>query len=409
MLRSLDIIAGMTRKHRRQFLRSVGSASVAWLFSEKMPFAQNQVEPFVIEGKEGVTVLNDRPINAETPIALLDEDVTGNAVHFIRNNGLVPERATTRDLSGWSLTVDGVVHKPLNLTLSDLKRRYTNKTALLHLECGGNGRAGFRPPAAGNQWKLGAVGCAIYTGVRLKDVLEDAGVDARAVYVAYYGEDLRLSGDPDAVPISRGIPIAKALDPWTLLSWEMNGEPLPAQHGFPLRLVAPGYPASTSGKWLKRLWVRDRVHDGPKMGGYSYRVPRHPVEPGADVPEEAMEIIEAMPVKSMITRPSTGIEVASGEALALGGHAWCGDGPVSAMHVSHDFGATWIEAEICTPKNPFAWQHWSARIRFPTPGHYEVWARATDHAGRQQPMVVPGWNPRGYLNNAMHRIAVRVV
>ena len=138
MLRSLDIIAGMTRKHRRQFLRSVGSASVAWLFSEKMPFAQNQVEPFVIEGKEGVTVLNDRPINAETPIALLDEDVTGNAVHFIRNNGLVPERATTRDLSGWSLTVDGVVHKPLNLTLSDLKRRYTNKTALLHLECGGN-------------------------------------------------------------------------------------------------------------------------------------------------------------------------------------------------------------------------------------------------------------------------------
>ena len=132
------------------------------------------------------------------------------------------------------------------------------------------------------------------------------------------------------------------------------------------------------------------------------------MEPGADVPEEAMEIIEAMPVKSMITRPSTGVEVASGEAIGLGGHAWCGDGPVSAMHVSHDFGVTWIEAELRTPDNPFAWQHWSASIRFPTPGHYEVWARATDHAGRQQPMVVPGWNPRGYLNNAMHRIAVRV-
>ncbi len=397
----------MTGKHRRQFLRTVGSASAAWLFSEKMPFAQNQ-ERAVIEGKEGLTVLNDRPINAETPIALLDEDVTGNAVHFIRNNGLVPERAITRDLGGWSLTVDGFVRQPLNLTLSDLKERYTNKTALLHIECGGNGRAGFRPPAAGNQWKLGAVGCASYMGVRLKDVLEDAGIDGSAVYVAYYGEDLHLSGDPDAVPISRGIPIAKALNPWTLLAWEMNGEPLPTQHGFPLRLVVPGYPASASGKWLKRLWVRDRVHDGPKMGGYSYRVPRHPVEPGADVPEAAMEIIEAMPVKSMITRPSTGIEVASGVAIALCGHAWCGAGPVSAMHVSRDFGATWIEAELRPAKNPFAWQQWSARIRFPTPGHYEVWARATDHAGRQQPMVVPGWNPRGYLNNAMHRIAVRV-
>ena len=383
----------------------MGSASAAWLFSEKIPFAQNK-KGIVIEGKEGLTILNDRPINAETPIALLDEDVTGNAVHFIRNNGLVPERATTRDLSGWSLEVDGFVRRSLKLTLSDLKERYAKETALLHIECGGNGRAGFRPPAGGNQWELGAVGCASYTGVRLKDVLEDAGLDDRAVYVAYYGEDLHLSGDPDAVPISRGIPIAKALDPWTLLAWEMNGEPLPAQHGFPLRLVAAGYPASASGKWLKRLWVRDRVHDGPKMGGYSYRVPRHPVEPGADVPEEAMEIIEAMPVKSMITHPLTGVAVASGDALALG-HAWCGDGPVSAMHVSHDFGATWTEAELRAAKNPFAWQHWSATIRFETPGHYEVWARATDHAGRQQPMVVPGWNPRGYLNNAMHRIAVR--
>lgn len=394
-------------RNRRHFLRTAGSASAAWILSEKIPFAQNP-QPTAVDGKEGIIVLNDRPINAETPIALLDEDVTSNTSHFIRNNGLVPERATTRDLTGWSLIIDGVVHKPLKLSLGDLKERYPETTAMLHLECGGNGRAGFRPPARGNQWKLGAVGCASYTGVKLKDVLEDAGVESSAVYVAYYGEDLHLSGDRDEVPISRGFPISKALDPWTLLAWEMNGEPLPAQHGFPLRLVAPGYPASASGKWLTRLWVRDRVHDGPKMGGYSYRVPRHPVESGADVPEEAMEIIEAMPVKSIITRPLTGVEVASGEALALRGHAWCGDGPVAAMHLSRDFGSTWVEATLRAPKNPFAWQRWSASIPFPTPGHYEVWARATDHAGRQQPMVVPGWNPRGYLNNAMHRIAVRV-
>ena len=203
--------------------------------------------------------------------------------------------------------------------------------------------------------------------------------------------------------------MAKALDDHTFLAWEMNGEPLPAQHGFPLRLVAPGFPASASGKWLRRIWVRDRVHDGPKMGGMSYRVPGYPVAPGTAVPEEDMEIIEVMPVKSIITRPASGVEHTLGQAFRLRGHAWSGDGPVRHMHVSFDFGATWVEARLDAPVNPFAWQRWNAEIRFPIRGYYEVFARATDHAGRQQPMVIPGWNPRGYLNNAMHRIAVRVV
>ena len=394
----------MTEKTRRRFIRTVGSASAAWLVAPRVPLAQDAA---VIEGKEGLIVLNDRPVNAETPIALLDDDVTSNAAHFIRNNGLVPDRAKNQDLTGWRLTVDGHVRKTLTLNLDDLKR-YPIKTARLTIECGGNGRAGFRPPARGNQWTLGAVGCAEYTGVRLKDVLEDAGLEPNAVFVAYYGEDPHLSAGTDEAPISRGVPIEKALDEWTLLAWEMNGEPLPAQHGFPLRMVAPGYPASVCGKWLTRLWVRDRVHDGPKMGGLSYRVPRYPVEPGADVPESDMVIIEAMPVKSIITRPATGLEHPRGQALSLRGHAWCGDGAVAAMHVSIDFGSTWMEASLDDPHNPFAWQRWTAAIDFPTSGHYEVWARATDHAGRQQPMIIPGWNPRGYLNNAMQRIAVKV-
>jgi DMSO/TMAO reductase YedYZ molybdopterin-dependent catalytic subunit len=406
---------------RRRILRVIGSAPLAWFLSETMPFgplrpkglipvalAQGE-KPFAIEGKEGLLVLSDRPINAETPIGLLDDETTPNHRHYIRNNGLIPERAAKRDLTGWKLTIDGEVGTPLKLDFADLKARYPPQTLQLQLECAGNGRAGFRPPATGLQWKMGSVGCAMYTGVRLKDVLETAGIKSTAVYVGYYGEDVHLSGDPSAVPISRGVPIEKAMDDFTLLAWEMNGEPLPAQHGFPLRLVAPGWPASVSGKWLTRLWVRDRVHDGEKMVGHSYRVPRYPVEPGADVPDADMAIIEAMPVKSIITRPATGTERPLNEPLALRGHAWCGDGPVRSMHLSFDFGTTWIETALRPPRNPFAWQHWSAEIRFPTVGHYEVWARATDHAGRQQPMVVPGWNPGGYLNNAMHRIAVRVV
>jgi DMSO/TMAO reductase YedYZ molybdopterin-dependent catalytic subunit len=394
---------------RRRALGALGAAPMAWLLPEEARFEPPQgAKTITIEGKEGLAVLTERPLNLETPIILLDDEVTPNHRHYVRNNGLVPERARKRDLTGWRLEIDGEVATPLSLGLSDLKSRFSHQTLQLQLECAGNGRAGFRPPASGLQWKMGAIGCAMYTGVKLKDVLASAGVKSSAVYVAYYGEDPHLSGDPKAVPISRGIPIEKAMDDSTLLAWDMNGEPLPAHHGFPLRLVAPGYPASVSGKWLTRLWLRDRVHDGEKMGGHSYRVPAYPVEPGADVSDSDMVIIEAMPVKSLITRPGTGTEHPMAGTLALRGHAWCGDGPVSAMHLSIDFGATWREAELRPPRNPFAWQHWTAEIRFPSRGHYEVWARATDHAGRQQPMVVPGWNPGGYLNNAMHRIAVRV-
>ena len=403
---------------RRRFLRILGSA--VGLASVSVPVWNThhtrlipevlaaQTSPFAIEGKEGLTILNDRPINAETPLTFLDDVITSNTHHFIRNNGLVPERARSQDANGWRLTVDGEVEHPLELTLDQLKSRYPNRREALVLECGGNGRAGFYPPASGNQWTLGAVGCALYTGVCLRDVLEDAGLKSTAVYLAYYGGDTHLSGDSDTAVISRGVPIAKALDEHTLLAWAMNGEPLPAQHGFPLRLVASGFPASVSGKWLRRLWVRDRVHDGPKMTGYSYRVPKHPVSPGTEVPEADMVIIEAMPVKSVITHPATGISHVAGTPLSFRGHAWCGEGPVEAMHLSVDFGATWVPALLAEPRNPFAWQRWEASVSFPMPGHYEIWARATDHQFRMQPMIAPGWNPRGYLNNAMHRIAISV-
>ena len=404
----------MTRDGRRRFLGVLGSSTLGMYFWGVKGFPPangvlaQETDPLTIEGKEGLTVLSDRPLTAETPVTLLDDEVTPNSRHFVRNNGRIPERARTGDLSDWTLTVDGEVETSLTLGLDELKQRFEHREASLVIECAGNGRAGYHPPASGNQWTLGAVGCANYTGARLKDVLQEAGLKSTAVFVAYYGEDLHLSGDTERVPISRGVPIEKALDENTLLAWEMNGVPLPSEHGFPLRLVVPGWPGSTSGKWLRRLWVRDREHDGPKMTGHSYRMPKYPVAPGTEVPEEDMKIIEAMPVKSVITRPKTGVELRFGESLALRGHAWCGDGPVKEMHVSCDFATTWTRASLAEPSNPFAWQRWEATLEFPTPGYYEVWARATDHRGRQQPMVVPGWNPRGYLNNAMQRISVRV-
>ena len=195
----------------------------------------------------------------------------------------------------------------------------------------------------------------------------------------------------------------------TLLAWAMNGKPLPPLHGFPLRVVTPGWPASTSAKWLKRIWVRDRVHDGHKMGGYAYRVPKYPVPPGTQVPKEDMKIIESLPVKSLITQPKTRLQIQKGQNLKVKGHAWAGDRSVSQMHVSYDFGSTWIKASLKEPINKYAWQDWQVDLKLPEHGYYEVWARATDSAGVMQPMVVPGWNPKGYLNNAMHRIAVTVI
>ena len=274
------------------------------------------------------------------------------------------------------------------------------------MECGGYGRAGYNPPAKGNQWKFGAVACSKYKGVRLGDVLKAAELKDSGIYTGYYGADLHLSGNPDMTSISRGTPISKALDDHTLIAWEMNGKPLPFLHGFPLRIVTPGWPGSTSPKWLKKIVIRDRIHDGMKMD--RYRVPKYPVKPGTSVPLEDMAIIESMPVKSLITNPQTGINIKQGKKLKIRGHAWAGDRFVQTVHVSIDFGQTCHKANLKQPVNPYAWQNWNTIIKFPSQGYYEVWARATDSMGGMQPMVVPGWNPSGYINNAMHRIAVTV-
>lgn len=403
---------------RRGFLSGLGTMSAIVgapiVFSRFMPaglipaaLAQDTAS-FEIPGKHpGLIVLNDRPINAETPAHLLDDNVTPGDRLFVRNNGIAP---VSIDAQNWTLRIDGEsVVEPMTLSLTELKSRFKHYSYQLTLECGGNGRSEFSPAARGNQWSTGAVGCPSWTGVRLSDVLEAVGLKDDAVYVGYYGADTHISGNPDKIPISRGVPIAKALAKETLLAWHMNGKDIPLLHGHPLRLVVGGWPASTSGKWLQRISVRNVEHDGPKMGGYSYRVPCEPVAPGADVAQEDMCIIESMPVKSLLTYPRSGAVHKASTALQVRGHAWAGDLAVKRVDVSIDFGQTWQSATLEKPVNAHAWQHFSAQLKFPRTGYYEVWARAEDTLGTAQPMVVPGWNPRGYLNNACHRIAIKVV
>ena len=401
---------------RRGFLKGAGLAAVTASLGAALPFGRlfpSGLIPaalaadgdLVIAGKDGLIVLNDRPLNAETPPHLLDDDVTPNARYFVRNNGIPPE---TVDPDAWTLTVDGEVHRPLRLTIGELKSRFEVVRLKLQHECGGNGRAAFDPPARGNQWTYGAVGNAEWTGVRYGDVLKAAGLKDTAIYTGHYGADSHLSGDPGKQAISRGAPIAKVMEPHTLIAFAMNGAPIPALNGAPLRVIAPGWPGSVSQKWLTRIWVRDQVHDGAKMTGKSYRVPAYPVAPGTKVPTKDFVIIQSMPVKSLITHPRNGLTLAPGQRrLDVRGHAWAGDLAVQAMDISSDFGATWQPAKLAAPPNPYSWQRWHATVGFPSHGYYEIWARATDQNGRRQPFAI-AWNPKGYLNNSMHRIAVTV-
>ncbi len=406
---------------RRGFLKGSGLAAMSAALGASIPFAEympgglipaalaQSDAAFEIPGKDGLVVLNDRPINAETPAHLLDDRVTPASRLFVRNNG-IPPTAEAIDPDSWTLEIGGEsATETVSLTLPELKAKFKHYTYQLLIECGGNGRSEFVPSASGNQWTTGAVGCPEWTGVRLADVLDYVGVRDDAVYVAYYGADRHASGDSRKASISRGVPIAKAREDESLIAWALNGEDMPLQNGHPLRLVLSGWPASVSGKWLNRLLIRDRVHDGAKMTGSSYRVPCSPVAPGTTVPDEDMCIIEAMPVKSLVTFPKSGIEHSIDKPLAVRGHAWVGDDRVRRVDVSIDFGASWQKARLERPANRLAWQHWQTAIEFPGKGYYEVWARATDKSGRSQPMVLPGWNPKGYLNNACHRIAVQVV
>ena len=371
------------------------------------PLALQDPDPFELFKKhKDMLVLNDKPWNIESAAHLLDDKITPNSAMFIRNNGRIPENI---DASNWVLTIDGEsIKQPKSYSLSDLKTKFKQHTYQLTLECGGNGRSEYDPPAKGNQWSVGAVHCASWTGVRLKDILNDVGMKDDAVYIAYHSADTHLSGDPSKEPISRGCPVSKAMEEETLLAFQMNGKDIPLAHGYPLRLVAGGWPASVSGKWVNRISVRDIVHDGPKMTGTAYRVPCKSVAPGEKVKDEDMCIIESMPVKSLITYPKTGAMIKKDKTLSIRGHAWAGDFEVSKMEYSIDFGATWETCTLDKPANRLAWQHFSADIKFRKTGYYEVWARATDSNGVSQPMVVPGWNPKGYLNNACHRIAVKV-
>ncbi len=356
-----------------------------------------------VDGKPGMILHVTHPVSGEFPPHMLDDDITPTQRHYVRNNGGIPDRATSGDTRGWQLTIDGEVESPLSLSFDEL-RAMPSVTMPLLIECAGNGRAFFDPPVRGNPWQHGAIACSEWTGVRLRDLLHRAKLKPSAKHTAHFGDDPPLG---QAEPFSRGIPIDKAMEEHTLVAFAMNGKPLSPLNGFPVRLVVPGWVGSSSQKWLNRIWIRDREHDSQKMTGYSYRIPKAPVAPGSRPRKEDMQIVTSVLVKSMITRPGPDTISKAGQAIDVAGHAWAGDRGIAKVLVSADYGVHWIETKLTPPPNPYAWSRFEARLRIQQSGYHEIWARAFDEAGDAQPFRQP-WNPKGYIGNVIHRVPIHI-
>src|SRR5262245_25856067 len=408
---------------RRGFFAGSGLAAMSATVGGTIPFAANMPGGLVpaafaqggeppkgpqylkFPGKsDKLVVLGDRPLVAETPEQLLDDDTTPTDKFFIRNNAQVPEESNAPD--AWKIVIDGEVNQKLEITLREIKSRFRPVTQRMVLECGGNGRSFFTPQARGNQWTNGGAGCAEWTGVRLADVLRAAGVKPSAVFTGHYGVDRSLA-DASKDAISRGVPIKKAMDPNSLIVFAMNGQPLTNIHGGPVRLVIPGWPGSVSSKWLTRIWVRDKVHDGAGMGGTSYRVTIKPMLPGDRADPDNFRDLESMPVRSIITNPVNGTSFGKDvRTVSLRGAAWAGDFTVQRVDVSVDYGASWQPAQLQPQKNPYDWQRWTASVRVPSEGYYEIWTRATDARGIMQPHIAASWNQESYGAVPVPRVAV---
>jgi DMSO/TMAO reductase YedYZ molybdopterin-dependent catalytic subunit len=381
------------RFSRREFLRASGLGAAALVAAPELLRAQDVVVP----GKERMIIRSLRYLDLETPAHLLDSFLTPVDLFYVRNHLAQPGV----NLAEWRLEVTGEVEEPLALTLDDLEK-FERATVTNTLECAGNGRAFQRPRVPGIQWTRGAVGNASFSGARLADVLRRARPKASGKHVVMNGLDEPSGRVPDFI---RSIPIEKALHPDTLLATRMNGAPLRIEHGFPCRAVVPGWLGAASVKWLVEIRVTEKEFDGNFMRP-AYRMPARPVEPGGEVSPDETQVITSLPVKSIITQPGDGATLKAG-ATRIAGAAWAGEADIVRVDVSTDGGQTWQAASLGREQARYAWRLWEYAWTPPRGGRFTLLSRATDSAGRTQPMT-PQWNPSGYLWNAADRVVIHV-
>ncbi|MFX0575789.1 sulfite oxidase [Nocardia nepalensis] len=344
----------------------------------------------------GLVVHRAHPLNCETPTpALIGGAVVPNAHFYVRNHFHMP----VLDRSTYRLRVAGKVERPLSLSLRDLQAM-PSQTEFVTLECAGNNRAGLNPAVAGEQWRLGAVGSADWTGVPLAEVLDRAGIDAGACELVFRGADTgQVAGRSGTVAFERSLSVSAARDSDVLLAYAMNGEPLPIWHGYPVRLVVPGWYGVASVKWLTEIEVMDRPFTGYfQADRYIYEVTRDG--------RRVREPVTLQRVRALITEPSRDAEIAVGE-LTVRGLAWSGAAPIDRVEVGVDNGPLRV-ARLLGGRCHYGWQRWESVAVLDGAGPHTIRARATDSAGRTQP-AEPEWNRLGYGSNAIQEVRVFAV
>lgn len=353
-------------------------------------------------------VVNERPYDWATPLdELAAHQNTPNRVFFIRSHMGPPNSI---DLASFKVSIGGLVDKPLQLSLPDLKRMEKVEVPAV-LQCSGNGRwfygvayANVSHPA-GAQWKFGGVGNARWGGVRVRDVLARAGVKTTARFATNFGLDNPLL--PTTPKFIRGIELAKLMDPDTILAYEMNGEPLPYYHGFPVRLLVPGWAADHSVKWLTSITLTAALTDN-FWTAVGYRYPNEIGRPGVGVKAADEHPVTALNVKSVMTSPMAGARLKTGVTAKVEGFAWSGDGAsVVRVDVSTDGGRSWSATVLGPKEGKYAWRRFAIAWVPKAAGTASVLARARDDRGAVQPAVSP-WNPGGYLWNAVQHVDVHV-
>jgi DMSO/TMAO reductase YedYZ molybdopterin-dependent catalytic subunit len=345
--------------------------------------------------EDGLVVHRAHPLNGEISIpALIGGVVMPNAKFYVRNHFQIPRL----DPSSWRLNVCGLVERPLSLSSRDLAC-LPSQARVVTLECAGNGRSGLDPRTSGEQWNLGAVSTAEWTGVPLTEILDRAGIKPEGRYVIFRGADSGcIDGHAEALAFERSLSLDEARGSDVLLAYAMNGEPLPLQHGFPLRVIVPSWYAVASVKWLAEIEVVDRPFDGHYQTG-AYYFER---ESAGEITREPVTLQH---VRSLITEPANDAQIARGE-LTVRGVAWSGAAPIASVEVSIGDGP-WHPARLLGDSKRHSWQWWELHSRADRSGPCMIRARATDMRGRVQPES-PEWNRLGYCNNAIQRVHVEI-